>query len=78
MTIEDNPSPAGEEESSEDDDVEDDTYWPSPQAPTHGSGAAEEEEEIFDVEEIIPTSYMHMGIPIFQQHLNQKKKRSLM
>jgi hypothetical protein len=36
MTIEDNPSPAREEESSEDDDVEDDTYMTSPQAPIRG------------------------------------------
>jgi hypothetical protein len=33
MTIEENPSPAREEESSEDDNVKDDTYMPSPQAP---------------------------------------------
>jgi hypothetical protein len=36
MTIEDNPSPAREDESLEDDDVEDDTYVPSPRAPIQG------------------------------------------
>jgi hypothetical protein len=30
----------------------------------------DEEEEIFDVEEITQTSYMHMGTPIFRQPLN--------
>jgi hypothetical protein len=84
MTIEDNQSPAREEESSEDNDVEDDTYEPSPQAPFHGrgkglasasgSGAArddkieeeakeddgDKEEEVFDVKEIIPLSYVDM------------------
>jgi hypothetical protein len=30
----------------------------------------EEEEETFDVEEINPTSYVHMGTPIFQLPLN--------
>jgi hypothetical protein len=38
MTIEDNPSLAREGESSKDDDVEDDTYVPSPCAPTNGRG----------------------------------------
>jgi hypothetical protein len=81
MTIEENPSLAREEESSEDDNVKDDTYMPSPQAPicgrgkglASGSGATEiqeEEEETFDVEEITPTSYVHMGNPVFRQPLN--------
>jgi hypothetical protein len=30
----------------------------------------EEEEETFDVEKINPTSYIHIGIPIFRQPLN--------
>jgi hypothetical protein len=82
MTIEENPSSAREEESSEDDNVKDDTYMPSPQAPIRGRGKAlasgsgateiqeEEEEETFDVEEITPTSYVHMGNPVFRQPLD--------
>jgi hypothetical protein len=82
MTIEDDPSPASEEESSEDDDVEDDTYMPSPRAPICGRGKGlascsgaveiheEEEEETFDVEEITPTSYVHMENQVFRQPLN--------
>jgi hypothetical protein len=70
MTIEDNSSLAREEDSSEDDDVEDDTYMPSLRAPIcgrgkglasrSGSGSGAAEEEAFDVEEITPTSYVHM------------------
>jgi hypothetical protein len=84
MIIEDNPNPARDEESSDDDDVEDDTYMPSPLAPLHGRGKGhasgseaaeiqeeeEEEEETFDVEEITPTSYVHMGNLVFRQPLN--------
>jgi hypothetical protein len=36
--MEENPSPAREEEGSKDDDVEDDTYVPSPRAPFRGRG----------------------------------------
>jgi hypothetical protein len=35
----------------------------------NGDGG-QEEEEIIDVEEITPTSYVHMGTPISRQHLN--------
>jgi hypothetical protein len=68
------------------DDEEEDTYLPSPRgrgkglfacASGSGSRAAEiqeeeeeGEEEVFDVEEITATSYMHMGTPIFRQPLN--------
>jgi hypothetical protein len=31
---------------------------------------AEEDEEVFDVEEISPTSYIHMGTPVFRLPLN--------
>jgi hypothetical protein len=87
MTIEENPSPAREEEGSDDDDVEDDTYVPSPRAPfcgrgkgiasASGSGAARDEEieeeaeedgeeEVFDVEEICPPSYVDMRPLMFR------------
>jgi hypothetical protein len=59
--MEENPSPAREEEGSKDDDVEDDTYVPSPRAPFRGrgkglasgsgSGAAREEEIEEEAEE---------------------------
>jgi hypothetical protein len=66
-------------------DDEEETYIPSPRgrgkgiASASGSGSRtaeiqeeeeEGEEEVFDVEEITPTSYMHMGTPIFGQPLN--------
>jgi hypothetical protein len=90
MIIEENPSPAREEEGSEDDDVEDDTYVPSPRAPVHGrekgldsasgngatrdeeieeeaeEGNGDGEEEVFDVEEIRPLSYVDMGPLMFR------------
>jgi hypothetical protein len=66
--------------------VDDDTYMPSPRAPIRGrgkgltsgsgsgSGAVEiqddEEEEAFDVEEIPPTSYVHMRNLVFGHPLN--------
>jgi hypothetical protein len=78
MTIEGTYNSAGEEESSDDNDVEDDTYIPSPRASTHGRGKGlasgsdseaakiqEGEDEIFDVEEINPPNYIHMGTPTF-------------
>jgi hypothetical protein len=66
------------------DDEEEDTYLPSPRGQGRGKGLfacasgsgnraaeiQEEEEEVFDVEEITATSYMHMGTPIFRQPLN--------
>jgi hypothetical protein len=80
MTIEDNSSLAREEDSLEDDDVEDDTYMPSLRAPIcgrgkglasrSGSGSGAAEEEAFDVEEITPTYYVHMGNLVFRQPLN--------
>ena len=100
LTIVDAPNPNTSSNSS-DEDVEDETYIPSPRAPTHGkekglarasgSLAARDEieeesegdadnggdetthiyeEEIFDVEEIIPQAYVHMGTPSFQQPQN--------
>jgi hypothetical protein len=38
----------------------------------------EGEEEVFDVEEITPSSYMHVGTPIFRQpqNLNWREKIS--
>jgi hypothetical protein len=35
-----------------------------------GDDGGDEEEETFDVEETNPSSYIHMGTPIFRQHHN--------
>jgi hypothetical protein len=53
------------------DDVVDETYVPYSQAPHHGKGKGptsaidDEEEEIVDVEEIIPQAYIQMETPAF-------------
>ena len=89
MSIDDVPNPNTSRNSS-DEDVEDETYIPSPRAPTHGKGkglasasgsratreeieeeAADDddgdmEEEAFDVEDILPPSYVDMGALVFR------------
>jgi hypothetical protein len=89
MTIDDVHNPNTSRNSS-DEDVEDETYIPSPRAPTHGKGkglasasgsratreeieeeAADDddgdmEEEAFDVEDILPPSYVDMGALVFR------------
>jgi hypothetical protein len=85
LTIDGAQNSSCQEESS-DEDIEDETYVPSPKAPhrSKGKGLASgsrsgtarnveesgDEEELFDVEEIVPRAYVHMGTPPFRQPQN--------
>jgi hypothetical protein len=73
MTIE-SAHDSVEEEDIPNEDVEGETYIPSPQArdEIEGESDGNEEEEVFDVEDILPPSYVGMGALVFRVPQNPR------